>query len=115
MIPGWAKVPEGHHLLLLHLQHPLWHLCHLLSEADHYIIPQWTSIVYVFLHRLHLLRLLTHRKKCNKKKEKKGSLPPEVRRYFAGEELDDKWICYPWDARDITTHEKIARSGIAAH
>jgi hypothetical protein len=50
----------------------------------------------------------------NKKKEKKGMLPPEVRRYFAGEELDDKWICYPWDARDITAHEKIARSGIAA-
>jgi hypothetical protein len=51
----------------------------------------------------------------NKKKEKKGTLPPEVRRYFAGEELDDKWICYPWDAQDITAHEKIARSGIVAH
>jgi len=51
----------------------------------------------------------------NKKKDKKGKLPPEIRRYFAGEELDDKWICYPWDARDITEHEKIARSGIAAH
>jgi hypothetical protein len=50
----------------------------------------------------------------NKKKEKRGTLPPEVRRYFTGEELDDKWICYPWDAQDITEHEKIARSGIAA-
>jgi hypothetical protein len=48
----------------------------------------------------------------NKKKEKKGILPAEVRRYFAAEELDDRWICYPWDARDITTHEKISRSGI---
>lgn len=48
----------------------------------------------------------------NKKKEKKGRIPPEVSRYFAGEELDDKWICYPWDALDITTHEKTARSGI---
>ena len=51
----------------------------------------------------------------NKKKEKKGSLPPEIRRYFAGEEIDDKWICYPWDARDIAAHEKIARSGIIAN
>jgi uncharacterized protein len=48
----------------------------------------------------------------NKKKEKKGRLPPEVRRYFAGEELDDKWICYPWDAQDITAHEATARSGV---
>lgn len=51
----------------------------------------------------------------NKKKEKKGRIPPEINRYFAGEELDDKWICYPWDALDIATHEKIARSGIASH
>jgi uncharacterized protein len=50
----------------------------------------------------------------NKKKEKRGTIPPEVRRYFAGEELDDRWICYPWDALDITTHEKISRSGLAA-
>jgi hypoxanthine phosphoribosyltransferase len=48
----------------------------------------------------------------NKKKQKKGVLPPEIQRYFAAEELDDKWICYPWDARDIAAHEKIARSGI---
>ncbi len=50
----------------------------------------------------------------NKKKEKKGSLPPEIRRYFAAEELDDRWICYPWDAQDISAHEKISRSGLAA-
>lgn len=48
----------------------------------------------------------------NKKKEKRGSLPAEVSRYFAAEELDDRWICYPWDARDISAHERIARSGI---
>jgi uncharacterized protein len=48
----------------------------------------------------------------NKKKEKRGRIPPEIHRYFAGEELDDKWICYPWDAVDITAHEKIARSGV---
>ena len=50
----------------------------------------------------------------NKKKEKKGRIPPEVHRYFAGEELDDKWICYPWDALDIVEHERISRSGIPA-
>ena len=50
----------------------------------------------------------------NKKKEKRGKIPPEVRRYFTGEELDDKWICYPWDAQDIGAHEKISRSGLAA-
>ena len=48
----------------------------------------------------------------NKKKEKKGRIPAEVRLYFAGEEIDDKWICYPWDAQDIVGHERIARSGI---
>jgi hypothetical protein len=48
----------------------------------------------------------------NKRKEKKGKIPSEVRRYFAGEELDDRWICYPWDAQDIAAHEKIARSGL---
>ena len=50
----------------------------------------------------------------NKKKEKRGRIPPEIQRYFAGEELDDKWICYPWDALDISSHEKISRSGLAA-
>jgi uncharacterized protein len=48
----------------------------------------------------------------NKRKEKKGRLPMETRRYFAGEELDDKWICYPWDAQDIRAHEATARSGL---
>jgi hypoxanthine phosphoribosyltransferase len=48
----------------------------------------------------------------NKKKEKRGHIPPEVSRYFAGEEIDDRWICYPWDAQDIVAHERIARSGV---
>jgi hypothetical protein len=48
----------------------------------------------------------------NKKKEKKGTIPPEVTLYFAGEEIDDKWICYPWDAQDIVAHERVARSGM---
>ncbi len=49
----------------------------------------------------------------NKKKEKKGRIPAEVRLYFAGEEIADRWICYPWDALDIAEHERIARSGAA--
>jgi hypothetical protein len=44
----------------------------------------------------------------NKLKEKRGNLPPEVRHYFAGEKLEDKWICYPWDADDIDEHQRIA-------
>ena len=34
--------------------------------------------------------------------------------YFAGENVEDLWICYPWDAavygHSIFEHEKIARS-----
>ena len=37
----------------------------------------------------------------NKKKEKKGVIPGEISKYFAGENLEDSWICYPWDAEDI--------------
>ena len=40
----------------------------------------------------------------NKDKEKRGEIPAEITRYFAGEELPDKWICYPWDAEDIDSH-----------
>ncbi len=44
----------------------------------------------------------------NKKKEKRGSFPEEVKRYYIGEELPDKWICYPWDADDIEYQDKMA-------
>ncbi len=44
----------------------------------------------------------------NKRKAKRDCLPPEVRRYFCGEEVDDGWICYPWDAQDIDRHEALA-------
>ncbi|MBI9107689.1 MAG: phosphoribosyltransferase [Spirochaetales bacterium] len=40
----------------------------------------------------------------NKNKEKRGTIPEEVKQYWAGEELEDKWICYPWDAVDIDKH-----------
>jgi hypoxanthine phosphoribosyltransferase len=42
----------------------------------------------------------------NKAKEKKGKIPREITRYFAGQELEDRWICYPWDAEDIDEHQK---------
>ncbi len=44
----------------------------------------------------------------NKCKPKRGALPAEVRRYFVGEELEDRWICYPWDAVDIAEQERLA-------
>ncbi len=44
----------------------------------------------------------------NKKKVKKGSLPVEVKLYLAGAVIEDKWICYPWDAEDIDEHERLA-------
>jgi hypoxanthine phosphoribosyltransferase len=44
----------------------------------------------------------------NKRKPKRDSLPSEVRRYFCGEEVDNGWICYPWDAEDIDGHEALA-------
>ncbi|MDD3823695.1 MAG: phosphoribosyltransferase [Sphaerochaetaceae bacterium] len=40
----------------------------------------------------------------NKKKEKDAEFPPEITRYFAGKEIDDLWIKYPWDAIDIEDH-----------
>lgn len=46
----------------------------------------------------------------NKRKEKRGVIPNEVSRYYAGEEHDDRWIVYPWDAVDIEAHDEAARS-----
>ena len=48
----------------------------------------------------------------NKIKPKKGVIPEGVL-YMAGENVDDHWNCYPWDAesygRDIYAHEELAR------
>lgn len=44
----------------------------------------------------------------NKRKEKRGSIPTEVRNYIAGEDLDDIWVVYPWDATDIDEHDALA-------
>ena len=47
----------------------------------------------------------------NKRKEKKGMLPANVE-YFVGEEVDDAWVAYPWDAAkykgSIREHERKA-------
>ncbi len=44
----------------------------------------------------------------NKKKEKKGVFPPEVKHYYPGENFDDVWIVYPWESADIDEHKKMA-------
>jgi hypothetical protein len=43
-----------------------------------------------------------------KLKEKLGAIPEPVTRYYAGEELEDVWIVYPWDAEDIDAHCDLA-------
>jgi hypoxanthine phosphoribosyltransferase len=48
----------------------------------------------------------------NKNKEKRGSLPEEIRHYFVGREMEDRWICYPWDAEDIASHEEQAKATV---
>ena len=50
----------------------------------------------------------------NKRKEKRGVIPKEVSRYYAGEEHDDRWIVYPWDADDIEAHDEAAAEKQAA-
>ncbi len=42
----------------------------------------------------------------NKKKKKDAEFPPEITRYFSGMDIDDLWIKYPWDADDITDHDR---------
>lgn len=44
----------------------------------------------------------------NKAKEKKGIIPEEITRYYCGRKLEDRWICYPWDADDIWSHDASA-------
>lgn len=41
----------------------------------------------------------------NKLKEKKGTIPSEIKHYFQGQDLEDQWVCYPWDADDIEFHD----------
>jgi len=46
----------------------------------------------------------------NKLKEKNGIIPTEVESYWAGRELPNAWIKYPWDAVEIDEHELNARN-----
>jgi len=48
----------------------------------------------------------------NKDKPKRGAIPAEVSHYIVGEELDDVWIVYPWDAHDIDEHDRKAHQDI---
>lgn len=45
----------------------------------------------------------------NKRKPKRATLPPEVTRYWAGADLPDRWVAYPWDALDIDAHDGAAQ------
>ena len=40
----------------------------------------------------------------NKQKDKDVEFPAEIKRYFAGLDLGNVWIKYPWDAEDIEKH-----------
>ncbi len=44
----------------------------------------------------------------DKKKPKSREIPPEIKRYYRGLQLEDRWICYPWDAEDILTQDRLA-------
>jgi hypoxanthine phosphoribosyltransferase/phosphoribosyl-AMP cyclohydrolase len=50
-----------------------------------------------------------------KKKEKRDVLPSQVKRYWAGEMLEDHWVVYPWDAQDIDVHQAAVDSSAGAH
>ncbi|KAK2852170.1 hypothetical protein FQN49_005299 [Arthroderma sp. PD_2] len=48
----------------------------------------------------------------NKNKPKKGQLPADMlaeNRYLAAVTSEDVWICYPWEARDIDEHDRLAK------
>ncbi|KAF1812749.1 hypoxanthine guanine phosphoribosyltransferase [Eremomyces bilateralis CBS 781.70] len=47
----------------------------------------------------------------NKDKTKKGTLPTDMMsggRYMAARTVGDVWICYPWEAKDIEEHDRLA-------
>lgn len=48
----------------------------------------------------------------NKNKPKKADLPSNIMdtgRYIVGQEVEDAWIAYPWDAADIDEHTELAK------
>lgn len=42
----------------------------------------------------------------NKNKPKKGKMPQQVKHIYNGLNLEDHWICYPWDAEDIDEQDR---------
>ncbi|KAL8283102.1 hypothetical protein RQP46_005880 [Phenoliferia psychrophenolica] len=49
----------------------------------------------------------------NKLKEKRGSIPDDVK-YFSGEDIGDAWVDYPWEQQDIVLHNSLAAQQKAA-
>ncbi|PLW21721.1 hypothetical protein PCANC_01155 [Puccinia coronata f. sp. avenae] len=45
----------------------------------------------------------------NKDKPKAASIPEHIK-YFAGKTVGDHWIDYPWEAKDIDAHNKLANA-----
>ncbi|GAA6002767.1 hypothetical protein JCM10207_007666 [Rhodosporidiobolus poonsookiae] len=43
----------------------------------------------------------------NKLKEKLAAIPDDVK-YFSGEDVEDRWINYPWEQEDILLHDEVA-------
>ncbi len=48
----------------------------------------------------------------NKLKKKNGTYPEEIKQIFFGEEIEDHWVVYPWDAEDIDAHDREAGASI---
>ena len=46
-----------------------------------------------------------------KNKQKRGTIPQAVSRYYVGREVEDIWVVYPWDAEDIDAHCDMAERG----
>ncbi|MDC7239125.1 MAG: phosphoribosyltransferase [Spirochaetales bacterium] len=44
----------------------------------------------------------------NKNKDKKHEIPSYIKHYFVGENFEDPWICYPWDADDTEEQDRMA-------
>lgn len=44
----------------------------------------------------------------NKLKEKRAQYPQQIKKVFFGQELEDQWVVYPWDAEDIDEHQRLA-------
>ncbi len=48
----------------------------------------------------------------NKLKQKNGTYPEEINQIFFGEEIEDHWVVYPWDAEDIDAHDREAAASL---